>query len=358
MRGLVSFHPIDPDFFDGIVMPLVAGDKINPEPMLGAALALRRASWRAAAWKVAVAEALETLTPPPPPEHGTVWERMRARLERLDHRPDPAAVALGARIEPQLHLEGRPFLVCEVSSERVATAIDDYLDARTDADVDAVVRQQLMRIDESLRDALAPADIEQPDPDMAHRSRILDLLKALYDLGVAARAGAEWGRLGQDRRPAVEAIAAELPARAVALHAQAVPCWVARDVDGLATICRSAGLEPPEVLQAPTRLVADAVELAPGLESLTPELRDDEDVGAWVAPADVPELVAFLSAEGSRIIREATRQGAGGECATLLRKIRECAAYAERRGVGYLEACGILPPGPPARVREELVETF
>jgi hypothetical protein len=28
----------------------------------------------------------------------------------------------------------------------------------------------------------------------------------------------------------------------------------------------------------------------------------------------------------------------------LLRKIKECAVYAQRRGFGYLEASGLLPP--------------
>jgi len=59
----------------------------------------------------------------------------------------------------------------------------------------------------------------------------------------------------------------------------------------------------------------------------------------------VPDLLAFLSAEGSGIIRAASAHGQGDACATLLRKVRECARYAERRGMGYLEASGILPPG-------------
>jgi hypothetical protein len=34
-----------------------------------------------------------------------------------------------------------------------------------------------------------------------------------------------------------------------------------------------------------------------------------------------------------------------GEMATsLLRKMKECSVYAHRRGWGYLEASGILPP--------------
>ena len=43
----------------------------------------------------------------------------------------------------------------------------------------------------------------------------------------------------------------------------------------------------------------------------------------------------------------------GTTCATLLRKIRECAAYAERRGVGYLEARGVPPAGPLVPAEEQ-----
>jgi hypothetical protein len=68
-------------------------------------------------------------------------------------------------------------------------------------------------------------------------------------------------------------------------------------------------------------------------------------VGAFVPPEELPELLAFLASEGSRIIQAASRHGEGNTCATLLRKVRECVHYAERRGMGYLESCGIAPIG-------------
>jgi hypothetical protein len=58
----------------------------------------------------------------------------------------------------------------------------------------------------------------------------------------------------------------------------------------------------------------------------------------------VPELVDFVTRNGARIISAATKQGAGPECKTLLRKIRECAGYAQRHGFGYLEASGVPEP--------------
>jgi hypothetical protein len=115
-------------------------------------------------------------------------------------------------------------------------------------------------------------------------------------------------------------------------------------VDGLETVCRAAGVEPPGSLVPAWRLFPRSGEEFPALrEALGFELRKKRDVGAFVPPEEVPELLAFLNAEGSRIIQVATQHGEGGTCATLLRKIRECANYAEQRGMGYLEAAGIRP---------------
>ena len=55
------------------------------------------------------------------------------------------------------------------------------------------------------------------------------------------------------------------------------------------------------------------------------------------------EYFEFLNAQGGRIIAAAARSGEGPACAALLRKIKECAAYAMKHGLGYLEGSGILP---------------
>ena len=44
-----------------------------------------------------------------------------------------------------------------------------------------------------------------------------------------------------------------------------------------------------------------------------------------------------------RTVLNAGRAGEAEACTTLLRKIRECARYAESHGMGYLEASGIPP---------------
>ena len=45
MKGYVSFHPVDLSFFDGLIAPLVAGQKVNPDAFLQQAANLRRNGW-------------------------------------------------------------------------------------------------------------------------------------------------------------------------------------------------------------------------------------------------------------------------------------------------------------------------
>ena len=159
----------------------------------------------------------------------------------------------------------------------------------------------------------------------------------------AASDGGSWCPPGSRREPARDALVRELPWRAMWLHSRSVPFWIGRDVDGLETICRAAGVDPPNVLVPARRLFAGTSEQFPELrETLDVELHSERDVGAYVSPDDVPRLVEFLNDCGSRIIRVATQHGEGDACSTLLRKVRECARYAEKHEMGYVEASGIF----------------
>ena len=70
MLGYVSFHPVDPRFFDTIVEPLVAGEKVNPESFLDTAARVRVSAWVSLSYKLALEKQLELLRPPPPPTEG------------------------------------------------------------------------------------------------------------------------------------------------------------------------------------------------------------------------------------------------------------------------------------------------
>lgn len=346
MQGIVSFHPVDFKFFDKIVQPLVAGEKANPEQFLEMARRVYVGAWESLSYKLGLEAQFELLKPPPPPAEGTVWQKVRARLEVFDFKPDPVAKRVAETVEPDLHLHGRPFLITEGSPDRVAALADEYLNADGEEAVRALVLEQLVRLDPMLGGKIEPLEPGHQTADMAYRRELLTRLKALYDLPLAARQGGTWGPARGERIPAEQALPRELPWRAVFLHSRAVPFWIGRDVDGLDSICRAADVPPPTCLAPAWRLFGRACEEFPTLnESLKIEMKRNRDVGAFVASEEIPELLAFLSAEGSRIIQAASRHGEGPTCATLLRKIRECARYAEQRGMGYLEACGILPVG-------------
>jgi len=343
MQSTVSFHAVDLDFFDNTIEPLIAGQKINPESYIDEALRLFAAGWRAQGYRAAFELQLELLQPPPPSEDGTMWDKLRGRLERLDFKPAPLSRLVGEHIDPELHIYGRPFLITEGSADRVAATLDEYRTTQGDQRIDALILEQLLRLDKELGKQLEAEQLSDPPNDMTYRAELLAALEQIFELAHAARRDDSWaGSAG--REPARQALLRELPWRAVQAHARIHPFWIARDVDGLATVCSAAGIAPPEVLVPPRRLLAAACEEFEGLrESLAVELATSPCVGAYVPPADVPELLEFLQSNGSKIIRVATQHGEGATCSTLLRKIRECATYAQKQQRGYLEAGGIVP---------------
>jgi len=344
MQGLVSFHPIDLEFFEAIIEPLACGEKTNPEKFLETALSARAIAWEAWRYKLALQDCLEMLQPPPPPTEGSLWTKVKNRLESLDFEPDPIAALVGEKIEPDLHLHGRPFFITEGSADNVASLVDEYLAATAPSEAPSLASDQLTRLDPRLTGKVAPVHPEQLSPDMAYRRELLVGLKGIYDLAAAAKEDGSWGAPGERRVPAAELLPSELPFRALMLHSRAVPFWIGRDVDGLETICRAAGIDPPSCLSPAWRPFSRTCEAFPALhESLGYELKLKRDIGAFVLPEDIPKLLEFLNDEGARIIQAAARMGEGPTCSTLLRKIRECARYAERHGMGYMEACGIHP---------------
>jgi hypothetical protein len=344
MKGFVSFHAIDMAFFDGFVAPLLAGAKVNPESFLERAPRIRRNGWIARRFAVAVEQLAAGVTAPKADPADSPWKRLRTNLERMDFRPDEMSRRAAKLLDPELHLDGRPFLITENSTEKVATAVDAYADAETEAGAGNIAREQLAHLDAELARDIEPAELPDVSSEFGYRGDLLALLTKLHELGRLAREGRTFAD-DSGSRPAVEVIAEEYPWRALALHARVAPFWIARDVDGLETVCRAAGVEAPNCLSPAWRVYAEACDAFPGLkESLGLELKRPCDVGAFVAPGEIPDLIQFLAEHGSRIIGVAAREGAGPAASALLRKIKECAVYAQRHGFGYLEASGLVPP--------------
>jgi hypothetical protein len=345
MKGFVSFHPVDLTLFDDLVAPLAAGRKVNPEEYLASAARMRRNGWAARRFAVALDGLAFSAEAPKADPTSNLWQRVRTNLERMDYRPEEAARRAAKVFDADLHLDGRPFLVGEGSAERVAAAVDAYAAAATEAAVESIAREQMARMDPELAPLVDPAEIPDIGSDLNYRTDLLGELKAIHDLARLARDGATWSPAGAAPKPAAAALPEELPWRAVRVHARARPFWIGRDVDGLETICRAAGVPAPDCLSPAWRPFAASCEEFPAIKDhLGLELRGPSSVGAFVAPGEIGQLVEFLSLHGARIIGAATRAGEGAMATALLRKIKECAVYAQKHRFGYLEASGILPP--------------
>lgn len=345
MKGLVSFHPVDLAFFDDLIAPLTSGRKVNPEGFLKAAPVVRRNGWIARRYALGLSSLAAAIEAPKPDPGGSVWQRLRTNLEKLDHRPDQTVQRAAKVFDADLHLDGRPFFVAEGSAERVADVVSRFAAAETEEAAERIAIEQLKRLDPALAEDFIPADLPDLPSDLGYRNDLLARLKAIHDIASLAREKRSFADRDRPARPAEDVLHDELPWRAVVMHAQSHPFWVARDVDGLETICRAAGVLAPDCLSPAWRLFAEACEAFPALrESMRLELTRASDVGAFVAPSEVPKLVEFLGLQGARIIAIAARAGEGAMATSLLRKIKECAVYAQRNGLGYLEASGVLPP--------------
>jgi len=333
MKGLVSFHPVSVAFFDELIAPLISGRKVNPEEFLQAAARVRRSGWVGRRYAFALQGLAVLIEAPKADPTSSMWQRLRTNLEKIDHKPDELVRRAAKVFDADLHLDGRPFFVTDGGAERVADTVAQYAQAPDEATADRIARDQLLRLDPELAKGVDPAEIPELSSDLGRRNDLLGELKAIHDIARQAREGKG------------DVPVEELPWRAVVMHGQAHPFWLARDVDGLETICRAAGVLAPECLSPAWRLFAEACEAFPALkESLKLEMSRPKDVGAFVAPGEVPQLLEFLNAQGARIIGAATRAGEGAMATSLLRKIKECAVYAKKNGLGYLEASGVIPP--------------
>jgi hypothetical protein len=347
MRGTISFHPVDLRFFDEIIGPLVAGGKIDPQEFIAGCLRHRISSWSARRYVLALELLADESEPPPPPEEGTFWVKLRSRMERFDFKADPMARLAAEIVSHDLHLRGRPFLISDGSPEAVCDVVDSYCEADNAALVEDLARVQLGKIHPDFVEHVRPEAGGEPSPDLEYRSDLTLALKEVHDLARAARRGESWTLTTGDRRPATSVLPTELPWRSIYLHSRTRPFWIADDVDGLENVCRAAGVPPPDFVVPALRLFGDACDEFPKLQdALGCEMERARDVGGFVSPEDVPDLLDWMKENGARIIQAAARHGEGAACSTLLKKIRECAAYARRHGLAYLEASGIEPVEP------------
>jgi hypothetical protein len=349
--------PVDLELFDELLGALLAGRKVNPEPFLNSALKIRQNLWQARRHAAGLEILLAESEPPKMDPEASFLRKVKFQLERLDHKVSALHKRVQELVDVDLLLDGRPFFVAEGSAQGVVKRVEEYAEALTPEDVDRLAQDQLRRLDEEIAKGVTSGEGVELSSDLSYRSDLLKELKSLYEIGHAARTGETWSDgPAAAKRPGREMLLEEVPWRAAWLQARVIPFWIGYDIDGLETICRAAGIAPPDVLVPAWRPFAEACKEFPDLkEALHLELRGDRDIGAFVSPSDIPELLDFLVTNGARIIQVATQHGEGPMCTTLLKKIRECATYAEQHGLAYLEASGIRHPDLPPEDEEEEV---
>jgi hypothetical protein len=340
-----SFHPLDLEFFDQLIGPLLAGKKINPDAFVARALRNRQVASAVRRVTLAIESIVESAGPPQPEPQDSVWKKIRTRLEQFDYRPDAATRRVLDHIDPELHLHGRPFFITEVAPEKVAEVLDEYLRAGSPAAVEKIAAAQLARLDPAMVEDIVPVDGPGLSSDLLFRSDVLAEFSRIHELKHGKPLddlASPWSGGRTDHRAgALE----ELPLRILTVHARVVPYWTARGSGGLEAVCRNAGVLSPEFLVPAWRPFAEVIEAFPEVKTALPvEAKSAKGIGGYVAATDVEALIDFLNLQGARIIQGAARRDEGSACTLVLRKIRECATYAARHGMGYLEAAGVENP--------------
>ena len=135
-----------------------------------------------------------------------MWDKLRTRLERFDYRPDPAGVLAAQKLDPDLHLHGRPFFITEGSADRVAKTIDDYCSAADTDAAELLVREQLAKLDEELNRRVSPDEADNSPPELVVRREILNDLKGIFDLGRAAATHSNTDVRSRQRGSIVDAV--------------------------------------------------------------------------------------------------------------------------------------------------------
>src|SRR5687767_9084677 len=114
----VSYHPIDLGFVDDVIAPYIAGTG-KLDKAITSACTRELCRFRAKAWALAVFNAMS------------------------DRKPSKAKTKTTPTFDSNIHVWGRPFLIEAGSPKDVSLAIDRYLAAKTNKDVDAIAKEMV-----------------------------------------------------------------------------------------------------------------------------------------------------------------------------------------------------------------------
>jgi hypothetical protein len=331
----VSYHPVDLELVLRLARYVAGQGAIDELVDRACGLELRR--FRAKAWALALINVQHA-------EHDA-WREAAARKGKSKGKTkkagDGAPAMRTVRVDSNLHVWGRPFLITAEEPPAVSAAIDSYLAATTNGEVDSLARQAIKRIAPGLEREVKP-DLESGPPAKKELPGIvlrdLDVLPEVYE---AARRGKRTMTLPSgDSADPKRVLASSLPMLVLAFAARFRPGWMDRGYVWPSLLMQEAKLAPQKFFEPPRALFGPLLEeLPPSLgKQLSPTITENYMVGGLVPAERVPELRRLLLDKREAVLAKPRTEGWEEECLVSLRKIDEALADAEQRGLPLAEA--------------------
>lgn len=251
-----------------------------------------------------------------------------------------------ARVDASLHVWGRPFLIEADAPEQVSAAIDRYLAAKTEADVDAIATAHIAKLAPGI--AVAP-DMEDGLPKGSElEDLVLRDLNVLPSVFAAAREGKELVALpsGDEVDPA-GVLASSYPFLGLAFMARFQPGWMDRGHVWPTLLMGDADLPTKQFFEPPIALFHGVLAELPKATATTIVSRLSSGIvenymtGGFVPAERVGDLRAFLRANREKLLAKPKAEDWADECAVSLQKLDEALADAAARKLAFAEATEI-----------------
>jgi len=332
----VSYHPVDLELVLRLARHVAGQGSIEELVDRACGLELRR--FRAKAWALALINVQHA-------EHDA-WREATARTGKgkTKKKTDDAATApemRTVRVDSNLHVWGRPFLITADEPLEVSAAIDSYLAATTNGEIDSLARQAIKRIAPGLEKELKP-DLESGPPAKKELPGIvlrdLDVLPEVYE---SARRGKRTMTLPSgDSADPKRVLASSLPLLVLAFAARFRPGWMDRGHVWPSLLMHEVELAPQRFFEPPRALFGALLEELPSSvgKQLSATITENYMVGGLVPAGRVPDLRRLLLDKREALVGKPRKDGWAEECLVSLRKIDEALADAEQRGLPFAEA--------------------
>jgi hypothetical protein len=327
----VSFHPVDVEFFQDQVLPILLG-KAPIDTLLAKGIQISKNRYRANAWGLAVNKVhsarFEDLRPPKP----TLVDRLLGRPPRRPELPPPPF-----EFESDLYIWGRPFFITDNDPVSVSESIDAYLSA-DDAGVDTLAKRMVERIQPGLSSKLTSLDEEPFPADAEFREALSAPLRVLRDAFSNLPTHTQVTLPNGGAAEPDDLIRSDLPLVAFSFACHFRPGWMARGHVWPTHLLRQASI-PVERFISASELFLPVMQAHPSLQlQFHSSIRENYMLGGYLPPEAVAAVLATFEDNLEALVRPSIAEGWEYECRLAIRKITEALRDATARGFGFLEA--------------------